>query len=155
MSAKIISMHLYVTHECFVVENNNNDTLIQSWNQSYYCIWLFSPLNTFFQGNGLLRALYVAAFAVSGYASSEGRNCKPFNPLLGETFEADYPEKGIRFFSEKVSSLWFTEAEVKDWNMKMLRWHEVEFNFGISWANINKVSYKLNLFALDFYKLKI
>ncbi|XP_047147001.1 oxysterol-binding protein-related protein 2A-like isoform X3 [Vigna umbellata] len=54
-------------------------------------------------GNGLLRALYVAAFAVSGYASSEGRNCKPFNPLLGETYEADYPEKGIRFFSEKVS----------------------------------------------------
>ncbi|XP_029127654.1 oxysterol-binding protein-related protein 2A isoform X3 [Cajanus cajan] len=54
-------------------------------------------------GNNLLRALYVAAFAVSGYASSEGRNCKPFNPLLGETYEADYPEKGIRFFSEKVS----------------------------------------------------
>ncbi|KAG4987577.1 hypothetical protein JHK85_030560 [Glycine max] len=54
-------------------------------------------------GNGLLRALYVAAFAVSGYASSEGRNCKPFNPLLGETYEADYPDKGIRFFSEKVS----------------------------------------------------
>ncbi|XP_054809134.1 oxysterol-binding protein-related protein 2A-like isoform X2 [Prosopis cineraria] len=54
-------------------------------------------------GNGLLRALNVAAFAVSGYASSEGRHCKPFNPLLGETYEADYPDKGIRFFSEKVS----------------------------------------------------
>ncbi|KAJ8764192.1 hypothetical protein K2173_005372 [Erythroxylum novogranatense] len=54
-------------------------------------------------GNGLLRILYVAAFAVSGYASSEGRHCKPFNPLLGETYEADYPEKGVRFFSEKVS----------------------------------------------------
>ncbi|KAK7252672.1 hypothetical protein RIF29_36786 [Crotalaria pallida] len=54
-------------------------------------------------GNGLLRALKVAAFAVSGYASSEGRHCKPFNPLLGETYEADLPEKGIRFFSEKVS----------------------------------------------------
>ncbi|KAB1211955.1 Oxysterol-binding protein-related protein 2A [Morella rubra] len=39
---------------------------------------------------------------VSEYASSEGRHCKPFNPLLGETYEADYPEKGIRFFSEKV-----------------------------------------------------
>ena len=49
-----------------------------------------------------MRILNVAAFAVSGYASSEGRNCKPFNPLLGETYEADYPEKGIRFFSEKV-----------------------------------------------------
>jgi hypothetical protein len=23
--------------------------------------------------------------------------------LLGETYEADFPEKGIRFFSEKVS----------------------------------------------------
>ncbi|KAF9613982.1 hypothetical protein IFM89_014175 [Coptis chinensis] len=55
------------------------------------------------QGNSLLRILNVAAFAVSGYASSEGRHCKPFNPLLGETYEADYPDKGIRFFSEKVS----------------------------------------------------
>ncbi|OIV92770.1 hypothetical protein TanjilG_00904 [Lupinus angustifolius] len=54
-------------------------------------------------GNNLVRALNVAAFAISGYASSEGRHCKPFNPLLGETYEADYPEKGIRFFSEKVS----------------------------------------------------
>ncbi|KAJ0962052.1 hypothetical protein J5N97_029880 [Dioscorea zingiberensis] len=53
-------------------------------------------------GNSLMRILNVAAFAVSGYASSDGRPCKPFNPLLGETYEADYPEKGIkRFFSEK------------------------------------------------------
>ncbi|PON92985.1 Oxysterol-binding protein [Trema orientale] len=55
------------------------------------------------EGNSLLRALNVASFAVSAYASSEGRHCKPFNPLLGETYEADFPEKGIRFFSEKVS----------------------------------------------------
>ncbi|XP_073303164.1 oxysterol-binding protein-related protein 2A-like isoform X1 [Primulina huaijiensis] len=54
-------------------------------------------------GNSLLRTLNVAAFAVSGYASSEGRLSKPFNPLLGETYEADYPDKGVRFFSEKVS----------------------------------------------------
>lgn len=55
------------------------------------------------RGNTLMRILNVAAFAVSGYASTEGRICKPFNPLLGETFEADYPDKGLRFFSEKVS----------------------------------------------------
>lgn len=54
-------------------------------------------------GNSLQRILNVAAFAVSAYASSEGRHCKPFNPLLGETYEADYPDRGIRFFSEKVS----------------------------------------------------
>nr|XP_029123098.1 oxysterol-binding protein-related protein 2A isoform X6 [Elaeis guineensis] len=53
-------------------------------------------------GNSLMRILHVAAFAISGYASSDGRHCKPFNPLLGETYEADFPEKGIRFFSEKV-----------------------------------------------------
>ncbi|XP_074339355.1 oxysterol-binding protein-related protein 2A-like isoform X2 [Apium graveolens] len=55
------------------------------------------------EGNSLLRILNVAAFAVSGYASSDGRHCKPFNPMLGETYEADYPDKGLRFFSEKVS----------------------------------------------------
>ncbi|XP_024018139.1 oxysterol-binding protein-related protein 1C isoform X2 [Morus notabilis] len=55
------------------------------------------------RGNGLMRILNVAAFAASGYASTEGRICKPFNPLLGETYEADYPDKGLRFFSEKVS----------------------------------------------------
>lgn len=54
------------------------------------------------QGNSLMRILHIAAFAVSSYASTEGRQCKPFNPLLGETYEADYPDKGLRFFSEKV-----------------------------------------------------
>ncbi|XP_010250934.1 PREDICTED: oxysterol-binding protein-related protein 1D-like isoform X2 [Nelumbo nucifera] len=55
------------------------------------------------QGNSLMRILNIAAFAVSGYSSTEGRQCKPFNPLLGETYEADYPDKGLHFFSEKVS----------------------------------------------------
>ncbi|KAG6500396.1 hypothetical protein ZIOFF_040241 [Zingiber officinale] len=55
-------------------------------------------------GNGLMRMLNVAAFAVSAYASTDGRSCKPFNPLLGETYEADYPDKGLRFFSEKVEA---------------------------------------------------
>ena len=50
-----------------------------------------------------MRILKVAAFAVSGYASSVARPCKPFNPLLGETYEADYPDRGVRFFAEKVS----------------------------------------------------
>ncbi|KAF5942531.1 hypothetical protein HYC85_020173 [Camellia sinensis] len=63
-------------------------------------------------GNVLLRILDVASFAVSGYASSEGRHCKPFNPLLGETYEADYPEKGIRFFSEKVLFVYPPEKQL-------------------------------------------
>ncbi|CAJ2641416.1 unnamed protein product [Trifolium pratense] len=55
------------------------------------------------RGDNLMRILYLAAFAVSGYANTSGRSCKPFNPLLGETYEADYPDKGLRFISEKVS----------------------------------------------------
>ncbi|MED6168176.1 hypothetical protein PIB30_009393 [Stylosanthes scabra] len=62
-------------------------------------------------GNSLMRMICVAAFAVSGYASTEGRTCKPFNPLLGETYEALYPEKGIRFISEK-----FDDGEVFQWS---------------------------------------
>jgi hypothetical protein len=57
-----------------------------------------------------MRLLCVGAFAVSGYASTEGRTCKPFNPLLGETYEADYPDKGLRFFSEKVSPCLFSDV---------------------------------------------
>ena len=51
-----------------------------------------------------MQILNVAAFAVSGYSSTKSRTCKPFNPLLGETYEADYPDKGLRFISEKVKT---------------------------------------------------
>jgi hypothetical protein len=47
--------------------------------------------------------LYVAAFASSLYASTIGRVAKPFNPLLGETFEYVRPDKNYRFFIEQVS----------------------------------------------------
>lgn len=50
------------------------------------------------------RNLLVAAFAVSGYASTVNRSGrKPFNPLLGETFECVRPDLGFKFISEKVS----------------------------------------------------
>jgi oxysterol-binding protein 1 len=49
------------------------------------------------------RMLYVAAFASSLYASTIGRVAKPFNPLLGETFEYVRPDKNYRFFIEQVS----------------------------------------------------
>jgi len=49
------------------------------------------------------RMLYVAAFATSEYASTIGRVAKPFNPLLGETYEYARPDKNYRFFIEQVS----------------------------------------------------
>ncbi|KAJ6666570.1 hypothetical protein lerEdw1_020293 [Lerista edwardsae] len=50
------------------------------------------------------RMVYVAAFAVSAYASSYYRaGSKPFNPILGETYECVREDKGFQFFSEQVS----------------------------------------------------
>lgn len=49
------------------------------------------------------RMIYVAAFAASEYASTIGRVAKPFNPLLGETYEYARPDKKYRFFIEQVS----------------------------------------------------
>lgn len=49
------------------------------------------------------RLLYVTAFAASVYASTTGRIAKPFNPLLGETWEYARPDKNYRFFIEQVS----------------------------------------------------
>ncbi|RZF32243.1 hypothetical protein LSTR_LSTR011515 [Laodelphax striatellus] len=50
------------------------------------------------------RMVYVAAFAVSSYGSSYFRaGSKPFNPLLGETYECIREDKGFKFIAEQVS----------------------------------------------------
>uniref|UniRef100_A0A3B3UVV2 Oxysterol-binding protein n=1 Tax=Poecilia latipinna TaxID=48699 RepID=A0A3B3UVV2_9TELE len=49
------------------------------------------------------RMVYVAAFAISGYSTATFRNrYKPFNPVLGETFECIRDDRGFRFVSEQV-----------------------------------------------------
>ncbi|SCU86152.1 LADA_0D12640g1_1 [Lachancea dasiensis] len=50
-----------------------------------------------------LRMLYVAVFSVSSYSSTTKRVAKPFNPILGETFEYSRPDENFRFFTEQVS----------------------------------------------------
>ncbi|XP_005087236.1 oxysterol-binding protein-related protein 3 isoform X1 [Mesocricetus auratus] len=54
--------------------------------------------------SALERMVYVAAFAISAYASSYSRaGSKPFNPVLGETYECIRQDKGFQFFAEQVS----------------------------------------------------
>lgn len=55
------------------------------------------------QEDSTKRIAYVAAFAMSNYSSTIGRIAKPFNPLLGETFEYMRPDKKYRYISEQVS----------------------------------------------------
>ncbi|WAQ90581.1 hypothetical protein PtA15_12A571 [Puccinia triticina] len=55
------------------------------------------------QPESLVRIAYVAGFAMSNYSSTVGRLAKPFNPLLGETYEYIDPDKEFRYLSEQVS----------------------------------------------------
>ena len=50
------------------------------------------------------RMMWVACFAVSAYGCCNHRaGYKPFNPLLGETFECVREDRGFRFVAEQVS----------------------------------------------------
>ncbi|KAH7301513.1 hypothetical protein KP509_23G030500 [Ceratopteris richardii] len=87
---------------------------------TFYILQLIHFFKLTCQGNRLMQILSVAAFAVSGYSSTKRRAQKPFNPLLGETYEADYPDKGVRFISEKVSHhpmIVACHCEGKEWVM--------------------------------------
>ncbi|XP_077102129.1 oxysterol-binding protein 1 isoform X4 [Siphateles boraxobius] len=54
--------------------------------------------------NSLEQMCYVAAFTVSSYSTTVHRTGKPFNPLLGETFELDRAQEcGYRSLCEQVS----------------------------------------------------
>jgi len=51
----------------------------------------------------VLRLQYIAAFATVACASNLDRVQKPFNPLLGETYELIRKDMGFRLISEQVS----------------------------------------------------
>lgn len=47
--------------------------------------------------------LYIGVFSISGYAWATWRNrYKPFNPVLGETYEIHRKERGFRYVAEQV-----------------------------------------------------
>lgn len=49
----------------------------------------------------LCRVAWVTGFCIGPFGGNE-RTWKPFNPILGETFELDLPENGVRFLAEQV-----------------------------------------------------
>ncbi|XP_051784876.1 oxysterol-binding protein-related protein 1 isoform X2 [Erpetoichthys calabaricus] len=63
--------------------------------------YLIHKANT--SSNSIERMQCVAAFAVSAVASQWERTGKPFNPLLGETYELVREDLGFRLISEQVS----------------------------------------------------
>lgn len=56
--------------------------------------------------SSLEQMCYVAAFTVSSYSTTVHRTGKPFNPLLGETFELDrLSDCGYRSLCEQVCGI--------------------------------------------------
>lgn len=56
--------------------------------------------------NPFERLAYVAAFTISSYSTTSTRTSKPFNPLLGETYECDRQQDlGWKAISEQVSDV--------------------------------------------------
>ena len=80
---------------------NEPTNLLQRVAEDIECSYLLDQAATF--KDSTLRLLYVSIFTASCYASTVGRIAKPFNPILGETFEYARPDKNYRFFAEQVS----------------------------------------------------
>lgn len=74
-----------------------------------------------YKNDPAMRLIYIAAFAITSYSGTDGRVSKPFNPLLGETYELVTPS--FKYLAEQVShhppigaSHCVAEGEFEYWN---------------------------------------
>lgn len=119
------------------------------------------------QASSLERMVYVTAFAISSYASTLNRTGKPFNPLLGETFEYYDPDNNIALVAEQVSHhppvsafhcsgpgwIWWKEVAVqskfkgKDMEVTPIGWSHVTFpthgNEHYTWRKVTTAVHNL------------
>lgn len=104
-----------ITKISLPVSFNEPTSLLQRVAEDIEYSYLLDQAATF--EDSTLRMLYIGAFATAEYSSTIDRVAKPFNPLLGETFEYCRPDKGTRFFVEQVShhppisALWTESAK--------------------------------------------
>lgn len=104
------------------VSMNEPLTILQKFAETFeYSELLNNTLEADFQDESGERILRIASFAVS-YLSSlrekERNTRKPFNPLLGETYELAREDLGLRLISEKVSHrppVFAMHAEAENW----------------------------------------
>lgn len=82
--------------------NEPLDTMQRLCEELHYCHLLDQAASEPDAGK---RLLYIAAFAVSGVGTTAFHSSKPFNPLLGQTYEFISPERGFRFIAEQVNIL--------------------------------------------------
>ncbi|XP_056901241.1 oxysterol-binding protein-related protein 3 isoform X2 [Takifugu flavidus] len=96
--------------------NEPLNTLQRMCEELEYCELLEKAADT---PDPFQRMVYIATFVVSIYTFSYYRiGGKPFNPVLGETYECDRPDKGFKFVAEQVSHhppISACHAEAKDY----------------------------------------
>ena len=68
-----------------------------------HCDLLNKACNPLYAPDTLKRFEYVCAFAVSAIAFNHNRLSKPFNPILGETYELTREDMGFKIVCEQVS----------------------------------------------------
>jgi len=74
--------------------------------------------------------LYVGAFSLSTFGCSIQRTSKPFNPMLGETFQYVDKRRGIKFVGEQVSHHPpITACHVEDEHFEMTSYFRVATRF--------------------------
>lgn len=69
----------------------------------YYSDLLNKAADPSYAACALKRMEYVAAYAITNISSNIDRLSKPFNPLLGETYELVREDLGFRIICEQVS----------------------------------------------------
>jgi len=92
-----------ITRITVPVSYNEPTSFIQRVMEAYTHCYLLRIANQVVATDPDLALLYIGAFTLSTFACAIQRVSKPFNPLLGETFEYCDALKGINFFGEQVS----------------------------------------------------
>ncbi|GAU19522.1 hypothetical protein TSUD_303360 [Trifolium subterraneum] len=91
-------------------------------------------------GDNLMRILYLAAFAVSGYANTSGRSCKPFNPLLACHCEG----RGWKFWGDSIlkSKFWGRSIQLDPIGILTVEFDDGEIFY---WSKVTTSIYNLIL----------
>jgi oxysterol-binding protein 1 len=88
-----------------------------------------------------IRMAYLMAFAITPYSSSINRSKKPFNPMLGETFEYHDKKKNLYYISEQVSHHPpISASHCESRNFKYLASSNVKLSMGLTGVTVTPLS---------------
>jgi hypothetical protein len=119
-----------VTRITIPVSYNEPTTFLQRVMEAATHCYLLRLANQIAPYDKDLAMLYVGVFSLSTFGCSIQRTSKPFNPMLGETFEYTDEKRGIKFVSEQVSHHPpISACYVEDDNFEMTAYFKVATRF--------------------------